>query len=112
MTFKLIIADDRVPEGWDEKHTFEEANDVAQATPLAEAMVARFNATLRPERGELPRRLLKVEVTEPDPEPDYDLYSDVPEGCCPACFHTFKMEVRMEYNERWDQDVCPECGYT
>lgn len=35
-----------------------------------------------------------------------------PEGCCPSCWTEGSREVQMRYNERWDQDVCPECGYT
>jgi len=115
MWFALTIAADAMPEGWIEKHEFPDAMTIAEATILGLAMVQRFNATLRP--GEQPRRLLKIEVTESEPDPYREMlenscFSDCPEGCCPACWGLNKEEVRMEYNQRWDQDVCPECGYT
>jgi hypothetical protein len=111
MRFALTIAADAIPEGWIEKHEFEEASTIDQARPLAEHMVAHFNATLRP--GEQPRRLLSIDLTPETEEEREDremreaaLFSDCPEGCCPACWH-LKLEVQMEYNERWDRTSAP-----
>jgi hypothetical protein len=117
MRFALKIADDRTPEGWIEKHEFEDAAKVDEAWPLAAAMVDKFNATLH--SHELPRRLISID-TAPETEEEREdremressQFSDIPEGCCPACWTRDREEVRMEYSERCDQDVCPECGYT
>ncbi|MBI5768729.1 MAG: hypothetical protein HZA93_13105 [Verrucomicrobia bacterium] len=36
---------------------------------------------------------------------------DVEDGCCPRC--AWKNEVvQLEYSERLDRDICPQCGYS
>ena len=63
MKIIALIADDSAPEGRTENHDAPTYNiTLADAQTRMERMVKRFNETLRP--GELPRRLLSVQLVE------------------------------------------------
>jgi hypothetical protein len=72
MKIIALITDDQMPEGRTERYTANQHDTtLADAHTQMERTVKHYNATMRP--GDLPRRLLSVQLVESTPEEAFQM---------------------------------------